>query len=68
MDIQNDWIFKKTAFVVVPLPAFEHELFSVYIEIKNEILCFKSTRYIIGSKNVERQVINLSPGIFLCPF
>lgn len=68
MGEQNDWIFKRTAFAVVPLPAFEYELFSIDRGIKKAYLCITSILHITKSKNVEQQVVNLLPGVSLCPF
>lgn len=68
MKEQNDWIFKRIAFAVVPLPAFEYELFSIEIKINRAYLCNTKIPRIAMWKNVEQQVVNLSPGIFLRPF
>lgn len=68
MEKRNGLILKKAALAVVLLPAFEYELFSVNIGTKSEIFFLKSARWLIRSRNVERQVTNLPPGIFLHPF
>lgn len=68
MEKQNDWIFKRTAFAVVPPPAFEYELFSVYEGIEDVNFCLTNVLHITMSKDVERQIMNLLPGIFLYPF